>query len=365
MSHIRDAFLSRARARAPAPGTQAALPQSGGQRSPCSGGGGSGSKGGARTDHRKGEEDAGARAWGGVRRPGAEFPVTVGRAGIAWAAGGVGRKPEAGSARAPSPASTSELRSLAFWKPALRLQRPGSLEPEGMCPGSLTSLPQGLLTFRDVAVDFTQEEWGLLDDPQKELYKDVMLENAWNLLSLGLLVPSEYVISYFKQRKSQWMLDQEGLRSCSPERKIGLEMKEYTPELSLPLLETHKPRFINDGPGHFSWRDICDILEKIHSGEKSNEDNQSGKVFTERWALTGLKRIHITEKSIESRQDRPPSMSHMIHCIVLSGPYKELKTDNGPAYTSKTLALFLQEFSISHITDFSQSHQSGYHGKGK
>ncbi|XP_056676243.1 zinc finger protein 114-like [Monodelphis domestica] len=41
---------------------------------------------------------------------------------------------------------------------------------------------QEVMTFKDVAVDFTREEWRLLSPPQKELYKEVMLENAWNLL---------------------------------------------------------------------------------------------------------------------------------------------------------------------------------------
>lgn len=43
------------------------------------------------------------------------------------------------------------------------------------------------MVFEDVAVYFSQEEWGLLDEAQKHLYHAVMTENLALVTSLGKL----------------------------------------------------------------------------------------------------------------------------------------------------------------------------------
>ncbi|KAB0375039.1 hypothetical protein FD755_013531 [Muntiacus reevesi] len=50
----------------------------------------------------------------------------------------------------------------------------------------------GGVTFEDVFMYFSREEWELLEEAQRLLYRDVMLENFALVSSLGLAVSREH-----------------------------------------------------------------------------------------------------------------------------------------------------------------------------
>ncbi|XP_045393842.1 zinc finger protein 674-like [Lemur catta] len=219
------------------------------------------------------------------------------------------------------------------------------------------AMSQESLTFKDVFVDFTLEEWQQLDSAQKNLYRDVMLENYSHLVSVGYLVAKPDVIFGLGPGEESWVADGgTPMRSCPEVWQVDEQTDHYKESQDKPLWqaafidkETLKDESVQECrtcrkiiflstdfvsirqrlPKHYSWGrcskhnlnflsqnrshvrkkedghraywKLClhSNLDKAQPAEKSFDPNQRGKALHHKRALDKSQRIQSGEKLYE------------------------------------------------------------------
>ncbi|XP_063137510.1 zinc finger protein 455 isoform X2 [Rattus norvegicus] len=73
-----------------------------------------------------------------------------------------------------------------------------------------------MLSFWDVAIDFSPEEWECLEPVQWNLYRDVMLENYSNFVFLGLTFSKPFLVTFLEQGQGPWDMQRQAAAAVHP-----------------------------------------------------------------------------------------------------------------------------------------------------